>query len=78
MCASVCVCGCVGVCVCVCVCGCVCNSHFFKKTSICLAFLSKGLSLFHSFIQYGKNVFLKIFDLKGMGFILVVDADLKG
>ena len=45
---------------------------------ICLAFLTSGSRLFHSFIQYGKNVFLKVFDLEGMGFILVVDADLKG
>ena len=44
---------------------------------ICSAFLASGLRLFHSFVQYGKNVFLKVFDLEGMGFILVVDADLK-
>ena len=50
----------------------------FLKTPFCLAFLTLGLSLFHSFIQYGKNVFLKVFDLKGKEFILVVDADLKG
>ena len=49
----------------------------FLKTPICLAFLTSGLSLFHSFIQYGKNVFLKVFDLEEMGFILVVHADLK-
>ena len=45
---------------------------------ICLAFLTSGLRLFHSFIQYGKNVSLKVFDLEGMGFILVVNAGLKG
>ena len=50
----------------------------FLKTPICLAFLTSGLRLFNSFIQYGKNVFLKVFDLEGMGFILVVNADLKG
>ena len=46
--------------------------------SICLAFQTSGLRLFHSFIKYRKNAFLKVFDLECMGFILVVDADLKG
>ena len=50
----------------------------FLKTPICLAFLTSGLRLFHSFIQQGKNVFLKDFDLEGIGFILAVNADLKG
>ena len=45
---------------------------------ICLAFLTSGLRLFHSFIKQGKNVFLKDFDLEGIGFILAVNADLKG
>ena len=50
----------------------------FLKTPICLAFLTSGLRLFHSFIQYGKNTFLKVFDLEGMGFILVANTELKG
>ena len=50
----------------------------FLKTPICLALLTSGLRLFHSFIQYGKNALVKVFDLEGMGFILVVDADVKG
>ena len=37
-----------------------------------------GLRMFHSFIKYEKNAFLKVFDLEGMEFISVVDADLKG
>ena len=32
-----------------------------------LAFLISTLSLFHSFIQYGKNVLLKDFALVGTG-----------
>ena len=35
------------------------------------------LSLFHSFMQYGKNVFLKDFVLDGIDFITEVDADLR-
>ena len=54
-----------------------CNNQFFLKAPICLTFLTLGLRLFHSFIHYEKNVFLNVFDLEGMGFILVVDADLK-
>ena len=50
----------------------------FLKTPICLAFLTSRLRLFHSFIQYWKNVCLNVFDLEGMGFILVANADLKG
>ena len=50
----------------------------FLKTPICLAFLTSGLRLFHSFIQYAKNVFLNVFDLEVMGFIIVVNADIKG
>ena len=50
----------------------------FLKTPICLAFLTSGLRLFHSFIQYGKNVFLNVFDLGVIGFIIVVNADIKG
>ena len=45
---------------------------------ICLAFLTSGLRLFHSFIQYRKNMFLNVFDFEGMGFVLVANADLKG
>ena len=38
-----------------------------------LAFLIPTLSLFHSFIQYGKNVPLKDFVLVGSG--LIIEAD---
>ena len=38
-----------------------------------LAFLTPTLSLFHSFIQYGKNVPLKDFVLVGSG--LIIEAD---
>ena len=48
----------------------------FLKTPICLSFLTSGLRLFHLFIQYRKNVFQNVFE--GMGFILVLNADLKG
>ena len=50
----------------------------FLKTPICLAFLTLDFKLFHSFIKYKKNIFVKVFDLERMGFILVLDADLKG
>ena len=50
----------------------------FLKTQTCLAFLTSGLGLFHTFIQYGESVFLQVFDLEGMGFISVVHADIKG
>ena len=40
-----------------------------------LAFLISTLSLFHSFIQYGKNVPLKDFVLVGNGFIIEADDD---
>ena len=42
-----------------------------------LAFLISTLSLFHSFMQYGKNVFLKDFALDGIDFVVEVDADLR-
>ena len=29
-------------------------------------------------MQYRENVFLKVFDLEGVGFILLADADVKG
>ena len=42
-----------------------------------LAFLIPTLSLFHSFIQYGKNVPLKDFVLVGTGLIIEADDDLR-
>ena len=41
----------------------------FLKMLIDLAFVIPTLTLFHSFIQYGKNVPLKAFVLVGSGFI---------
>jgi len=43
-----------------------------------LAFLTLFSRLFHSFIQYGKNVFLKDFVLEGIGLIFEAVADLNG
>ena len=42
-----------------------------------LAFLIPTLSLFRSFIQYGKNVPLKDFVLVGSGLIIETDDDLS-
>ena len=42
-----------------------------------LAFLIPTLSLFHSFIQYGKNVPLKDFVLVGSSFIIEAENDLS-
>ena len=42
-----------------------------------LAFLIPILSLFHLFIQYGKNVLLKGFVLTGAGLIIKNDDDLN-
>ena len=42
-----------------------------------LAFLITTLTLFHSFIQYGKNVPLKDFVLVGSGLIIEADDDLS-
>ena len=42
-----------------------------------LTFLIPTLSLFHSFIQYGKNVLLKDFVLVGTGLIIEADDDLS-
>ena len=42
-----------------------------------LAFLIPTLSLFHSFIQNGKDVLLKNFVLIGTGFIIEADYDLS-
>ena len=50
----------------------------FLKNAYLFNILTSVLRLFRSFIQHGKNNFLKAFDLEGVGFILVVDADLKG
>ena len=45
--------------------------------SIDLAFLIPTLTLFHLFIQYGKNVLLKDFVLVGTVLIMEVDDDLN-
>ena len=45
----------------------------FLKMLIDLAFLIPTLSLFHLFIQYGKNVLLKNFVLVGTGLIIKAD-----
>ena len=42
-----------------------------------IALLIRTLSLFHSFIQYGKNIFLKDFVLVPTGLIMEVDDDLN-
>ena len=47
----------------------------FLKILNDLAFLIS--MLFHSFIQYGKNVFLKDFVLNGIVFIIEVDTALR-
>ena len=41
-------------------------------------FATSGLSLFHSSIQYGKNVFLKLFVHDGIAFIFQADIDYQG
>ena len=50
----------------------------FLNLYIDFAFLISGLSLFHSSIQNGKNVLLKLFVLDGIHFNLPDDTDLKG
>ena len=45
----------------------------FLKMLIDLAFLIPTLSLFHLFVQYGKNVLLKNFVLVGTGLIIKAD-----
>ena len=49
----------------------------FLKMLIDLAFLIPTLSLFHSFIQYGKKVALKGFVLVGGDLIIKADDDLS-
>ena len=49
----------------------------FLKILIDLAFLIPPSSLFHSFIQYGKNALLKDFVLVGSGLIIEVNDDLN-
>ena len=49
----------------------------FLKVLIDLALLIQTLSLFHSFIQYGKNILLKDFVLVRTGLIVEVDDDLN-
>ena len=44
----------------------------FLKMLIDLAFVMPTLSLFHSFIQNGKNVLLKDFVLVGTGLIMFI------
>ena len=51
-----------------------CNAYMFSIPN----FRFKVVHLFIQYIQYGKNVFLKVFDFEGIGFILVVNVDLKG
>ena len=47
------------------------------KMLIDLVFLIPTLSLFHSFIQYTKNVPLKDFILVGSGLMIEADNDLS-
>ena len=49
----------------------------FLKMLIDLAFLTPTLILFHSFMQYGKNVPLKDFNLVGIGLMIETDDDLS-
>ena len=49
----------------------------FLNMLINLAFLVPTLSLFHLFIQYGKNVILKDFVPVGSGLITEADDDLS-
>ena len=49
----------------------------FLKTLIDLAFFISTVSLFHSLMQYGKNVFLKNFFFEGKGLIIDVVDNLK-
>ena len=49
----------------------------FLKMLIDLAFLIPTLSLFHSFIKYGKNVLSKDFVLVGCGLMIEADDDLS-
>ena len=50
----------------------------FLNLYIDFAFLISELSLFHSSIQYGTNVLLKLFVLDDIHFKLLDDTDLKG
>ena len=50
----------------------------FLNLYIDFAFMISGLSLFHSSIQYEKNVLLKLFVLDGIHFNLPDDTNLKG
>ena len=49
----------------------------FLRMSNDLLFPIQTLSLFHSFIQYGKNVPLKDFVLVGSSFIIEAENDLS-
>ena len=49
----------------------------FLKILSDLAFLISTLRLFHSFMQYGQNVFFKDFVLDGIDFLIEANADLR-
>ena len=49
----------------------------FLNTLIDLVLLIPILSLFHSFIRYGKNVLLKDFVSVGTGLIIEADDDIN-
>ena len=49
----------------------------FLKILSDLALLISTLRLFYSFMQHGKNVFLKDFVFDGIAFIIEADADLR-
>ena len=53
--------------------------HFinFLKAATDLEFLISTVRLFHSFMQYGKKVFIKGFVLGKEGLITEADTDLK-
>ena len=50
----------------------------FLNLYVDFRFLIPGLSLFHTSVQYGTNVLLKLFVLDGIHFDLPDDTDLKG
>ena len=50
----------------------------FFKVLTDLEFLISTVRLFHSFMQYGKKVFLKDFVLEKRGLITEANTDLKG
>ena len=52
------------------------NFLFFFTYNCIFENIISTLRLFHSFMQYGKNVFLKGFVLDEIDFIIEADADL--